>query len=517
MVSFRKALLLLAVLVLVAGTVSAQIVNCTTRATPTIMRSEGLTEEAGRIEIRCDGLVPGQAIGPLTFRLFTAPWQITSRLVAGTMPNGTLEATLLIGQPTPATLGSDAFLATPVPGTVASDGTVTAIEWTIPTYTPTTSTLTLNIVNVRINATPAGQTISPVPVSATIAVTGSGLPTTSATPTIGFIQRGVDFSSLGTTTFSQCATTTTATFNISFRELLPNALRIQSSLPGDQNNLSVSYNTESMYYPVVGNANVGLATNPTRIALTFSSLPSGVTYTAPATVTAGTVPNVTTLTLISAANANPVIYEVTAASPGTYETFTIPVTVNFGSQPPLGTITVTASLWPTGGNTPTSTNVPRFTTAGGGTGSLTVIPCETRLLFPFLTSEGGFDTGVAIANTSKDPFNTPNQSGSCTLHFYRAADGAALAPQTSVSVPAGGHLVFTLSGGGGGITALPNYTGYMIARCNFQYAHGYAFISDFGASKLAQGYLALVLADSSLPTISNPSRYGTTPVERLNQ
>ncbi|MCX7603346.1 MAG: hypothetical protein N2036_04640, partial [Bryobacteraceae bacterium] len=80
MVSFRKAILLLAVLALAAGTVSAQIVNCTTRATPTIMRSEGLTEEAGRIEIRCEGLTPGQPIGPVTFRLFTSPWQITSKL-----------------------------------------------------------------------------------------------------------------------------------------------------------------------------------------------------------------------------------------------------------------------------------------------------------------------------------------------------------------------------------------------------------------------------------------------------
>lgn len=514
MVSFRKALLLLAVLVLVAGTVSAQIVNCTTRATPTIMRSEGLSEEAGRIEIRCDGLVPGQPIGPVTFRLFTAPWQITSKLVAGTMPAGTLEAALLIGQPIPATLGTDAFLATPVPGTVASDGTVTAIEWTIPTYTPAASTLTLNIVNVRINATPAGQTISPVPVSATIAVTGSGLPTTSSTPTIGYIQRGIDFSSLGSATYSQCAVGATQTFNVQFRELLPNALRIVSSAPGNQDNLSVAYNTESMYYPIVGASNnPGVATNPTQIAISFSNLPSGTTYTAPATVTSGG----TTLTLTSAANANPVIYSVTTASTGTYESFAIPITVNFGATPALGTITVTASLYPGGGNTPVGSPVPRFTTAGGGTGTINIIPCETRLLFPFLTSEGGFDTGVAIANTSKDPFSTPTQSGSCTLYFYKASDGSALTPQTSNVVPAGGHLVFTLSGGGGGISAIPGYTGYMIARCNFQYAHGYAFISDLGASKLAQGYLALILAGPSTPAISNAGRYGTTPIEALNQ
>ena len=34
----------------------------------------------------------------------------------------------------------------------------------------------------------------------------------------------------------------------------------------------------------------------------------------------------------------------------------------------------------------------------------------------------------------------------------------------------------------------------MIANCNFQYAHGFAFVSDVGARNLAMGgYLALVL------------------------
>ena len=35
----------------------------------------------------------------------------------------------------------------------------------------------------------------------------------------------------------------------------------------------------------------------------------------------------------------------------------------------------------------------------------------------------------------------------------------------------------------------------MMATCEFQFAHGYAFISDFGSTKLAQGYQALVVPD----------------------
>ncbi|MCC6294299.1 MAG: hypothetical protein IT164_16740 [Bryobacterales bacterium] len=46
------------------------------------------------------------------------------------------------------------------------------------------------------------------------------------------------------------------------------------------------------------------------------------------------------------------------------------------------------------------------------------------------------------------------------------------------------------------MTATAGFQGYVIAQCAFQYAHGYAFISDLGAQRLAQGYLALVMDES---------------------
>jgi hypothetical protein len=70
-------------------------------------------------------------------------------------------------------------------------------------------------------------------------------------------------------------------------------------------------------------------------------------------------------------------------------------------------------------------------------------------------------------------------------------------------IPAGQTLVFTISAGGGApfgtIPATPGFQGYIIAQCAFRYAHGYAFISDLGATQLAQGYLALVM-DAALGT-----------------
>ena len=38
--------------------------------------------------------------------------------------------------------------------------------------------------------------------------------------------------------------------------------------------------------------------------------------------------------------------------------------------------------------------------------------------------------------------------------------------------------------------------------CNFQYAHGFAFISDVGARNLAMGYLAIVIPDPGTGTRS---------------
>ncbi len=37
----------------------------------------------------------------------------------------------------------------------------------------------------------------------------------------------------------------------------------------------------------------------------------------------------------------------------------------------------------------------------------------------------------------------------------------------------------------------------MIANCNFQFAHGFAFVSDVGARNLAMGYLALIFTTTN--------------------
>jgi hypothetical protein len=153
--------------------------------------------------------------------------------------------------------------------------------------------------------------------------------------------------------------------------------------------------------------------------------------------------------------------------------------------------------------------IPRFVQVNPYIGLFTISPCSCNLLFPFVTNIAGFDTGIAIANTTSDPFLTSVQTGTVTLNYYGTTSGGGAAPPKAVSsaVTGGQELIFTVSNGGNfGIPATPGFEGYIIAQANFQFCHGFAFISDVGAQKLAEGYLAIsldvpvVTVNSLLPT-----------------
>jgi hypothetical protein len=119
---------------------------------------------------------------------------------------------------------------------------------------------------------------------------------------------------------------------------------------------------------------------------------------------------------------------------------------------------------------------------------ISVLPCQTILLFPFVVSRDGFDTGLAISNTTSDPVGTAAQAGICALHAF----GTNAPPAVMTPSVATGTSYTTLAS-----TAFPNFLGYIFAVCNFQHAHGFAFVSDAGARNLAMGYLALVTPDNT--------------------
>jgi len=322
----------------------------------------------------------------------------------------------------------------------------------------------------------------------------------------------------------------------------PTAVGATGTYPGtsstaEQNVPGNNYLSESGFTPYVGTTAVnyggnttyipGLADYGTRLAAVFSNIPAGVSIYVPTTTDNGSstttiqlIPSATylyggsTLIGLPATTTSPVnlvqlpvssgsataVWEVMTTSTATVENVDIPVyilyTANPGANTPgIGTMTVNQRYAPVAadiGGTITSASssqpIPRFidTSMAGTFGN--IVACTTSLLFPYVTEIAGFDTGLAIANTSSDTFSTTPQAGACTLTWFGTA-----APSPTVTATVAGGTIWA------GLTSIlaPGFNGYMIATCNFQFAHGFAFVSDLGARNLAMGYLALVMNQNS--------------------
>jgi hypothetical protein len=205
------------------------------------------------------------------------------------------------------------------------------------------------------------------------------------------------------------------------------------------------------------------------------------------------------------------MWEITAANSSAIESAVFGAAVAYvpntpGKLPGLGQIAVSGNFAPfyaagsDAGRMSESLPIPRFLDARQPVAAFRIESCVTNLLFPFLTNQAGFDTGIAISNTSRDPFGNPGrpQSGACTVNYYGStATGPAPSPQKSnVPVEAGSTMTFVVSSGGShGMTGTPGFQGYMIVQCDFRYAHGFAFITDgpIGSARVAEGYLGLVM------------------------
>ena len=225
------------------------------------------------------------------------------------------------------------------------------------------------------------------------------------------------------------------------------------------------------------------------------------------------------------------VWEVTAANASQNEDFFFGYGLGYThqtgtNQVGLGTSTVIGNLapfYPTGTNAErmsTQLPIPRFVARTETANSITIRACQTNLLFPYVTNWAGFDTGLSIANTSQDPFSDPQdrtQSGRCTLNYYGTLqNGQALTTTretTNAEVAAGQTITMVLSTGGSlGLRGNANMQGYIIAQCDFLFAHGFAFITDgpIGQARVAEGYLALVLdGDSTSDTDDDTRLRGT--------
>jgi len=186
---------------------------------------------------------------------------------------------------------------------------------------------------------------------------------------------------------------------------------------------------------------------------------------------------------------------------------TATVNMSYAPIPPAGSSSSTLASWALASS---SLPIPRFADTSTGLNAFVISICQTVLLFPFVTNIDGFDTGIAISNTSTDPFGTKTQAGVCQLYAYGAIGQPASQPACNNSSTATGLFCMPGTGTSGYVIATgttsatlasaiaPGFEGYIIAVCNFQWAHGFAFVSDVGARNLAMGYLALIVNNGGL-------------------
>ena len=145
------------------------------------------------------------------------------------------------------------------------------------------------------------------------------------------------------------------------------------------------------------------------------------------------------------------------------------------------TVNVTVDLGPTGDED--DDDIPRFDS--DATTAVTVIkstPSRTTLKAPFVTNDGSFETGVAVANMGTGGSAQP---GAVTLDFY-VNNGMKLSHTTSASSPGAGLNANGMLDPGGSWSVLLSQVfpgspgnGYLIITTDFTDAGANVFISDF--------------------------------------
>lgn len=199
------------------------------------------------------------------------------------------------------------------------------------------------------------------------------------------------------------------------------------------------------------------------------------------------------------------VYEVVADDPGQVEDCHIPVQFETSDQRVGSARAMFAASFAPRSAVPRaagSAPSPRFAPALAlADAEVSLAACSTRLLFPFVTNQAGFDTGLVITHGSLQALTdtASGRAGSCDLHFYGVGgDGEdELLVQYTTAIDPGEQLVFTFSGGNPArnIIGMDQFQGYLIADCGYPGARGYVFMSDGfgGIADLAMGYLAPVI------------------------
>jgi hypothetical protein len=551
--------------------------NVNTAVQPTL-RHEGLTELIGDILLVCGPsptstgpTPPGQVIPQANISVSLGATLGTPSIGLG------LDSLLLVDDPIPA---NQTVCTTPTNGLLCpvegdggqtfnqpgrynvfqgisgGPGTNSITFLGVPVDPPATGSRVYRITNVRIQgpSVPASA-FGLTPVYAFVASSSSTSITIQQTtqPIVGFVSNGLNVTtSTANFPFLQCQTYgQTGVGSITFAENFQSAFKVQTyGALGSQNTPGLVYYSESGLNVALATGTTGEASQGTEFQTVISNIPSGVQIYVDG-YAADTVGGIAGLVTSSGVQTVPgvvelvdnetggvvsetVVWEVLAANASATDAFTFNVYVSFTGAPgvptgsPTPNVTATAESgfspqvagWTGSGPIPEFSNQYNYPVAPGQN-LFTVSLCQTILLFPYVTDFYGFDTGIAISNTSLDnlPVGAAPQTGGCSVAFW-GDGGAAVNIGSSGSTPGfvnsnvvygtipeingtglispGQTWAFSLSATDDSYNSVPGAgtTGYAIATCNFQYAHGYSFVSDTGIRNFAAAYLALVIPDA---------------------
>jgi hypothetical protein len=540
-----KLLGLAAVTTAFAGASFGQSISCTAAATTNIplnvsVRVEGGTELVADASTACTNSIVGGTTGAVTLSL-SAPATSKSFVPTTTGATGNSDAVMFVyAGAEPAVL-----LA---PGTGAASG---PYYGTISSGSPNVITFTGNVVgpattpsvalpegafyvvfsNIRVNGTGGAGQVTATPGIQYLSGTTTANATGIAAQSVGLIQSSISSALTSSnvlasptgnppafSTFTTCvgnvygsSAPTSASFIVGVKELFTGAFKAQGA--------GASSGENGTYVPsstgIVGTA------GGDQIVLVLGNIPASATVYVPQTSVGGgttlALSNTTAiasptglagLTGIAASlvsfpvtnNSVTITYTVTGTSSSAF-TFNIPVFVGFSanSAAAQGAMTVVAQYGPIGTVTGPAASAPLFPAAptANTLNASTIVLCQTTLLFPFVTNQLGFDTGIALTNAGVDNLGTAGKqlaatqtAATCTFGFYStpALDTPTM-PDPAGPLAPGTTRTFSISG------VQPGFQGYMMIQCPMLYVHGFAFITyDLVANNgVAEGYLAEVL------------------------
>jgi hypothetical protein len=251
----------------------------------------------------------------------------------------------------------------------------------------------------------------------------------------------------------------------------------------------------------------------TQVLIQFNNIPTGVSIggcNAVLTDSSGNaslgspVVTVGSLGILNSTANTIVVGFTTAVSQSAVDVLWVACTSITGGTNPLPSTAVTAqvtmaptgaALSATGGvlNAINQGQIPRYQlalTPATNPPAVVLFPAAaSTLLIPYATVGGGYNTGIAIANTTTDPANlaTP-QNGTITFTFFDNTGGVKTLT-TSASSPGSGLSGGVLNSGKDYVVnlsellaaatptpALTTFTGYVFVQTNFTNAHGSSFI-----------------------------------------